>query len=49
MARHTAWILPRVIIPPFARCLVDFITPAYDPETQTFTSKHGVEVGSGCD
>ena len=41
---HTAWILPRVVIPPVARCLLDFITPVYDPATERFTSKHGVEV-----
>lgn len=27
-----------------ARCLVDFITPVFDPATQTFKSKPGVEV-----
>lgn len=33
-----------MILPPVARCLVDFITPVYDPATQTFASKPGVEV-----
>ena len=33
-----------MIFPPVARCLVDFITPVFDPGTQTFASKRGVEV-----
>ena len=41
---HTAWILPRVVIPPVARCLMDFITPIYDSVTQTFSNKPGVAV-----
>lgn len=41
---HTAWILPRVVIPPVARCLLDFITPVYDPATGKFRSKEGVDV-----
>lgn len=41
---HTAWILPRVLIPPVARCLMEFLTPVYDAEAGTFDSKPGVEV-----
>jgi len=41
---HTAWILPRVMVPPVARCLMGFITPMYDPLTRKFRNKAGVAV-----
>ena len=41
---HTAWILPRVMVPPVARCLMDFITPIYDPLMRKFSNKPGVAV-----
>lgn len=33
-----------MLIPPVARCLMEFLTPVYDAEAGTFDSKPGVEV-----
>lgn len=33
-----------MVIPPVTRCLLDFITPVFDPATGMFHNKKGVEV-----